>query len=224
MEATMRKCHGNNGWGVLVRGALGVVMLAGAGSVGCSRVLTIEQDPYINTAMHRGRPADRRTGQPLEMYVVCVTPEDLEKPANQKLDPTFDITSDVWYQLRATRAGEPGRFDVPENQIFVLTDSAHVYGKKVGSRLKGAVADGKSEVVVSGISFDGPLYNAKSVIYAFPKFVDSSGRVLRVKPAKWHPPGAFTRNLYSKIGVRDPGGAAEQYIENTTKRHLGKKG
>ena len=53
---------------------------------------------YINTAMHVARPKEHRTGQPLEVAIVCVTPSDLEHDANERLDPDGDITADVWFQ------------------------------------------------------------------------------------------------------------------------------
>jgi len=192
---------------------------------GCARQLTITQDPYINTAMHGGRKPDGRTGEPLEVNVVCVYPQDLDKPENAQLAPSFAITSDMWYAKRPTHGGaEPGKFELPPQQVYLFTEATNVYGKKVGPRLKGAVADGKAEISLSGgINFEGPYHNDRSVIYLFPKFVDAGGNVLSVPPVKWHPPGAFTHNLFCKIGVRDPAGAAEQYTENTTPRKLGKE-
>lgn len=195
---------------------------------GCGRQMTITQDPHINTAMHINRPPAQRTGEPLEVNIVCVYPSDLEKPENAQLSPDLGITSDVWYARRPTMGGtEPGKFDLPPEQLYLFTDASDYYGKKVGPRLKGAVEDGKAEIKVKGgIKFrtvggwgaKGGLHSKKSVIYVFPRFVDARGQVLPEKPARWNPPGAYPRHLTCKIGVRDPDGRAEQYIENTTPR------
>ena len=197
--------------------------------VGCARQLTITQDPHINTAMHINRPPDQRTGEPLEVNIVCVYPEDFEKPENAQLSPEIDITADVWYQRRPTRGGtEPGKFNLPPERIYVFTDAADCYGRKVGPRLKGATEDGKADIKVKGgIKFravgrifknKGGLRHRKSAIYVFPRFVDARGQVLPVRPVKWSPPGAYSRNLHCKIGVRDPEGHAQQYIESLTTR------
>ena len=197
--------------------------------VGCARQLTITQDPHINTAMHINRPPDQRTGEPLEINIVCVYPEDFEKPDNAQLSPEIDITSDVWYQRRPTRGGtEPGKFDLPPEQILVFTDAADCYGKKAGPRLKGALEDGRADIKIKGgIKFravggvfknKGGLRSRKSAIYVFPRFVDARGQVLPVRPVKWSPPGAYSRDLHCKIGVRDPEGHAQQYIESLTTR------
>ena len=190
---------------------------------GCARQLVITQDTYINTAMYRGRSPDQRTGEPLEVNVVCVYPEDLDKPENAQLAPNAQITSMLWFERRPTHGGaEPGKFNLPPDQVYLFTDDASAYGKRVGPRLKGAAADGKAEMPLKGgITFKGPLHNDRSVIYLFPKFLDNDAKVLEVPPARWHPPGAFTHNLFCRIGVRDPGGVAEQIVENTTPRKLG---
>lgn len=204
---------------LILAGVMGLVATAG-----CTRTMLITQDPYVNTAMHLERIPKDRTGDPLEVNIVCIYPRDLEKPANHELRPDSGITSALWYKKRPALGGdEPGKFDLPPDQIYLFTDAPDSYGKKVGPRLKGAKADGKSVIKVKGgIAFSGPLHNRRSVIYVFARFLDGEAKVLRVAPAKWDPPGDFREDLTLTIGVRDPQGRAEQYIENTTKRHYHK--
>jgi len=188
-------------------------------STGCSaRLLTISQDPYINTKPYTDRERGARTGDPLEVNIVCVLPADLEDSANELLRPGSGITSDVWYKKRPTQAGGGGdRFNLPSGQIHLFTDRRDVYGVRAGSRLKGSVADQKDKFVVK-VPFGKDLFDKRSAIYVFPRFLDKEGRVLPVKPVVFSPPGAWTRNISVKIGVRDPDGRAEQYIEMTTAR------
>lgn len=191
---------------------------------GCGRTMTITQDRFINTMMHVGRSANDRTGNPLEVNIVYVYPPDLEKPANQLLHPDSGITSDVWFKMRPRgSSGEEGRFDLPPEQIYLYTDETDPYGKKVGPRLKGAEVDGRSEIEVTGdIAFRGPPRDQQSVIYVFPRFLDEKANVLKTLPAKWDPPGDFGESITLRIGVREPAGRAEQFIENTTRRQSGK--
>ena len=192
---------------------------------GCARVLTTTQDDYINTAMHAERQRGSRTGEPLELTIVSVYPGDLKLDANDRLDPSRAITSDVWYQDRPQPGDkvdmeEPhGRFRIPKNQVFVRTEDKHFYGKRVGGRLRGALID-KQKTVKTTFNFAGPLHNKKSVIYVFPKFIDKRGEALLVPPAKFHPPGAYTHELAVKIGVDETRGNHGQYIDNITERKL----
>lgn len=59
-------------------GLLVTALLVAAQSSGCGRALHIKQDEYVNTAMHRNRAPAERTGEPLEINIVVVTPKDLE--------------------------------------------------------------------------------------------------------------------------------------------------
>src|SRR3972149_9744595 len=67
-------------------------------AVGCERKLIIEQDPYINTAMQQNRPPEQRTGEPLEVAVVCVLPKDLDRPQNADLKRETHITCKDWWE------------------------------------------------------------------------------------------------------------------------------
>jgi hypothetical protein len=211
-----------------------LVLMFGAAALlpGCARSLTITQQDYINTQMHVDRSPEYRTGQPLEVNVVCVYPSDLGKPVNAPLAPDNNLTSDVWYRRRpqsGSIAGA-GTFDLPAKQIYLLTDSKDAYGKVVGPRLRGGKQDGKSTVKISGIDFrekgkfkvTGSLFDARAVLYVFPKFIGTDGDVLKAAPAKFHPPGDYRRDLYVEIGVEDRGGREIQYINNTTDRKLGR--
>ena len=163
---------------------LGAVL---TGASGCARVLTITQEDYINTAMHIGRPKEQRTGQPLELSIVCVHAADLQKEANDLLSPESEITSKIWYENR------------PE------------HGDKM---------DDEAYAVVVRFNFAGGLHSDTSVIYVFPKFIGPKGEVLPVRPAVFHPPGAYTNELSCKIGVDESREDYGQYIENTTPRKM----
>ncbi len=185
------------------------------GSAGCaSRTLTVTQGDYINTAMHGGRQLEDRTGEPLEVTIVCVYPEDLERDENSGLKPGSVITSKDWYDNQPARGSDSGRFILPTDQIYVLTNAAQVYGKKKGSALNGAVKDGRSEVKVGGIKYRGmKLHSRNSVIYVFPKFIGPDGEVLPVRAVEFNPPGAYTSQLSVRIGVDEARGNHGQYIE-----------
>jgi hypothetical protein len=196
---------------------------------GCGRALTVHQDPYINTACHANRPPDKRTGEPLELDIVCVYPHDLDKPENDLLKPTSKITSKDWFERRPqTPNPEAGRFTLPKKQIFLFTGDSKAFGQKIGEYLRGAKQDGEKPVKKSGIMFDGgwggaQFHDERSVIYIFGRFTDKDGNVLPVPPAKFHPPGAYTEQLEIKIGV-DPNRPLEaaQYIEVLSPRKLHK--
>jgi hypothetical protein len=211
--------------GVLASAAMACAATAFLTAVGCSRTLTISQDMIINTAMHIDRRGEDRTGQPLEVNIVSVYPDDFKNPANERLLPENHITSDVWYADRPQIGDSPdmegmdGRFRLPKDQIFLLTDATRYYGVKSGGMLKGAAIDGKKDLERS-FKFKGPLHNKHSVIYVFPKFIDSRGQVLPVPPAVFAPPGAYTHVLSVKIGVDETRDFYGQYIDNTTTRKM----
>ena len=200
---------------------LGAVL---TGASGCARVLTITQEDYINTAMHIGRPKEQRTGQPLELSIVCVHAADLQKEANDLLSPESEITSKIWYENRPEHGDKMddeayAGFQLPKNQVFLLTDDKKCFGKRLGARLRGAKIDNRDKVVVR-FNFAGGLHSDTSVIYVFPKFIGPKGEVLPVRPAVFHPPGAYTNELSCKIGVDESREDYGQYIENTTPRKM----
>ena len=204
-------------WRVPLWMLLGPVSL----SWGCAaRTLTIYQEDRINTAMHLHRPRADQTGDPLEVDIVCVYPDDLDKPENERLKPGSSITAKDWYDLRPTGIHDGRHFVLPESQIFLLSNEKTVYGRLKGPALRGAIEDGSHKRKVKGIQFKRKLHSRKSVVYVFPKFIDKNGEVLPVRPVRFCPPGAYARNLFVKIGV-DPGRPhGGQYIESTTKRRL----
>ncbi|MCK4658663.1 MAG: hypothetical protein KAV82_04000 [Phycisphaerae bacterium] len=181
-----------------------IVAIAGAVTPGCSRVLTIEQADHINTAMFTR--SDR--GEPLEVNIVCVTPNDLKREENDRLKPDSGITAEEWFRRRPISGdkkdkdweGRGDRFYLPKDQVFTLTDRKEDYGTHVGVRLRGKVVDRK-DTVTAKFSFKGPLHNDLSVIYVFAKFIDREGKVMAVPPARFHPPGAYTHELVCEIGV-----------------------
>lgn len=183
----------------------GMLLLAAVGVLtGCGRTLTIRQGPHINTASQAGRPADKRTGEPLELTIVCVYPQDVQKPANDLLRPGSRITARDWYERRPTGAGEDaGKFVLPADQVLVLTNDSGVYGKKIGQALRGGALDGEAPVKKS-INFRwGDLHDDRAIIYVFPKFIGRDGGVLPAAPATFHPPGAYTSDLQIEVGVEE---------------------
>jgi len=201
----------------LVGGLLVLATLAG-----CGRTLTIRQDHYINTGGQANRPADKRTGEPLEVDVVCVYPKDLDKAVNEPLRPESRITCKDWYERRPVATGEEkGRFDLRRDQIFLLTNDDKAYGKHFGNALRGAALDGEAPIRKTGINFGAGLHDSRSVIYVFPKFIGKDGGVLPVPPAKFHPPGAYVADLEIKIGV-DPDRSLEeaQYVKVLSERKM----
>ncbi len=191
------------GRGTYQRGGWIVVGLACSVLAGCGRSLTIQQDTYINTGGQAARPADKRTGEPLELDVVCVYPKDLDQATNELLRPESRITCRDWYDRRPVATGEEkGRFDLPRDQIYVLTNDERVFGRHIGQSLRGALLDGTAPVKKGPLQFRwNDLHSEHAVIYVFPKFVGKDGNVLPVLPAKFHPPGAYTSDLEIKIGV-----------------------
>ena len=198
--------------------------LAGLASVGCARQFTITQDDRVNNAMQIDRRPEDRTGEPLELDIVCVYPRDLKDERNDRLKPSSGITSAEWFKRRPIPGDKVNmeaandRFRLPPEQICLLTNDREVYGKKVGACLRGAKQDGRT-VTKSGIEFSTwALHDDMSVIYVFGKFTDKQGKVLEVPPAKFHPPGAYAERLAFKIGIRENAPNFGQYIEIDSER------
>ena len=193
-------------------------------SVGCNRELTIIQHDRINNGMHINRPENQRTGEPLEVNIVCVKASDLDEEGNSLLDPDSGITCDLWYRDRPAPGAkiddeDYSGFKIPKSQVFVLTDEKDRYGSRQGAALRGAVADNRSKVEVS-FDFGGELHAKKSVIYVFPKFMGPDGTVLPVTPAKFSPPGDFVEELTVEIGVDNSRPHYGQFVERTTEAKL----
>jgi hypothetical protein len=192
---------------------------------GCARSLTIQQDKYINTAPHANRPPDKRTGDPLELSIVVVYPQDLKKSENDRLKPDSNITCKDWYTHRpetGTTAGS-GQFDIPKDQVFLLTNADKYYGRKLDTALRGAASDGDKPITKSGIAFNwGHVHDSQTVIYVFPKFIGKDGGVLPITPAKFNPPGAYEAKLEVRIGWHADVKSLDeaQYIKNLTPRKL----
>ncbi|MBN2447775.1 MAG: hypothetical protein JXO22_13675 [Phycisphaerae bacterium] len=179
--------------------ALGALSLL----TGCARTITIYQDPYVNTAAQANRPPEKRTGEPLELAIVCVYPQDLEKAENELLRPGSRVTCRDWYERRPQVGVESQTgFSLPQEQIYTMTVADDVYGRKIGSVLRGAKLDGDKPITKSGIQFKwGELHNKDATIYVFPKFIARDGSVLPVTPAKFNPPGKYKSKLSIDIGV-----------------------
>ncbi len=185
-------------------GLLGGCLLVMAMQAGCAaRTISIYQDPYINTAAQANRAPADRTGEPLELAIVCVYPDDLKNPQNELLRPTSSITSRDWFERRPQLGMEnQSAFDLPKDRVYVMTIADDVYGRKIGSALRGAKLDGEAPIQKKAIEFDSfKLRDSDSVIYVFGKFLDSAGNYLPVPPAKYNPPGAYIHKLSVKIGV-----------------------
>ena len=215
-------------WGRLVLAAWATFGLAGC----VSRTLIISQDDHVNTDMHKHRPCDKRTGEPVEITIVCVYGKDLKVDGspNDELGPKSDITARDWYEQRP----QPGdrvddetghnRFRIKKDQIYVLTNAPHgkLYGKPIGAALRGGLIDG-SKVAREGVKFDSfALHDDDASIFIFPKFIDGEGNVLPVPPARFTPPGRYHDELFIHIGVKDKcGDNPLQYIENITRTGVG---
>ncbi|MHC5111672.1 MAG: hypothetical protein ACYTHJ_17545 [Planctomycetota bacterium] len=202
------------------RNAFGVLVVAfGLFSTGCAREMTITQDEFVNNAMYHYRP-EATAGDPLEVTIVCVYPKDLNNEYNDLLRPDSGMTCADWYQLRPAltdSVDDEGheRFRLPKNQIFLCTDDPKCYGKKIHERLRG------KEKVVCDFEFSGGLHNQNSVIYVFPKFIGPGKDVLPVEPAKFDPPGAYTKDLAVHIGVDSTrNDYYGQYIEIRSQRKM----
>lgn len=214
---------------VMVGMALSAMPAVGGG---CARVLSITQDEAINTAMQQHRDKGDRTGEPLELNIVCVTPGDLGKDANEELKPTSDITSTVWFAKRPVSADakdNKGKFLLPRSQIYLLSNDTNAFGVHKGPALRGSKVDGEKVVTEGDIAFPfGALHDDKAVIYVFGKFVADDGSVLPVKPATFCPPGAYTSELSIHIGVDQArygqGGDNGQFIRITAERKMHGKG
>lgn len=206
------------------------VMLAGCVLIGvacgcAARSLKITiPDEYINTKMHDNRACEDRTGERLELDIVCVLPSDLEIPINRPLRPDGNITSKVWFEMRPVMGKTQGVdcFDLPPKQIYRLTDKKSAYGTIKWSRLTGS-KHGNQVVKIKGIKFpkSGKLHSHNSVIYIFPKFIDADGQVLETRPVMFNSPGDYRKELSIEIGVEDPCGESTQYIRNTTEKKFG---
>ena len=179
--------------------ALGALILLS----GCSRSLTIYQAPYINTAAQANRPPEKRTGEPLELAIVCVYPQDLEKAENELLRPGSRVTCRDWYERRPQLGVETQTgFSLPQEQIYTMTVADDVYGRKIGSVLRGAKLDGDRPITKDKLEFKwGDLGNRDAAIYVFPKFIARDGSVLPVAPAMFNPPGKYKSKMAIEIGV-----------------------
>lgn len=200
---------------------------------GCAaRRITFEQDEHINTAVHCGRDPQARTGEPLELAIVCVYPKDLDIEANHGLRREAGVTSQEWFEKRPQPGDSPDlpeghpRFRLPASRIYLLTNAesaSQYYGTRIGPALNGAKIDGQSKVVQANIEFDSwSLHDKRAVIYVFALFKDRNGHVLRTAPAMFDPPGAYERDIALKIGVNKEeecsGATLGQYIRNITVR------
>lgn len=201
-------------------GRFALTALLSIASMGCpSRTLTITQDDYINTGSHVRRDADKRTGQPLEVTIVCVYPQDLEKAANNGL--RLGLTCKDWYD-HAPKPDGTG-FQLPGDQIYVLTNRpGGGIGRRLGPSLAGAIQDGRADRSVGGIKFGKDLFDKRSAIYVFPKFIGPDRKVLPVPGAVFSPPGSYSSRISVKIGVDksryEQAPLYGQYIRNTSVR------
>jgi len=193
-------------------GAVGLIVL---GSGCSSNRITIVQDRFINTAVHLNRPVDQRTGDPLEVSMVYLFPDDLEKEVNAGLRPGSGITSKGWYDNRPT-LGSRGGFQVPADQIFLLTNDSQPYGTRVGRRLRGADRDGTSEVAVTGVGhLSRGRFKSGPILYVFPKFIGPQGQVLPVPPLLYRRP--YSRSgIRFRVGVDPNRDHYGQYVERVT--------
>lgn len=218
------RCSGSRPFQTVAVALCALIVLPAAS--GCERKLSIRQDRYVNNAMHHHRAPEDRTGEPLELTIVCVRPRDLEHDENDLLRPGADIDSAKWYQRRPLATGDrTDRFVLPREQVYLLTNERDVYGTRIGNALRGAALDGEQHIVRAGqVKFSAwDLHDKRSTIYVFGAFRDDAGNILPVKPAVFNPPGDYSGDLYIRIGVNQDqyrqGRAANwgQYIRNVTR-------
>lgn len=195
--------------------ALSALVLA---ATGCSstRTLRVTQEEYVNTGMSWRLPPENRTGDPLEVSVVWVLPEDLENPVNRDLRPESGITTKIWYERRPELGAQPGsgKFEIPAGQIFVLADQEGIYGTRLGCRLHGAHQKQKHTETLT-YQFKVPSVFGDPIVYVFPKFVGEGGELLPVPPAVYTPPESRNNMFAVQIGVdagRQNEPTAGQYI------------
>jgi hypothetical protein len=178
---------------------------------GCGKELVITQDQYINTARHKDLPPEDRTGEPLEVNVVYVYPQDLKHEANGRLSPDKSITSQEWFADRPKPGdtkdtpSRESRFWIPKEQILLLNNppADSSYGIHVGNRPRGAAYDKSEEVLRRKLDFKGSMGSDRSVIYVFAKFIDAQGRIMPKPPAKFNPPGDYDKELRVRIRGED---------------------
>lgn len=187
--------------------ARGVGLLLGLAAValsGCaSKELVITQAEYVNTGMGP-------SGEPLELHIVYVHPEDLKHAANGRLAPESGITSDVWFRDKPQpgdtkdMSGRGSRLWLPEDQILLLNNPpADIsYGTHVGNRARGAAYDKSEMVVRRNLAIKG-RGKTPTVVYVFPKYIDSRGQIMPKRPAKFHPVGDYGDELRVRIGGED---------------------
>jgi hypothetical protein len=217
-----------NRWASRLILAVGIAAILG---LGCERRLTIRQDGYINNAMQPNRPPARRTGEPLELTVVCVLPRDLkdDNTANADLKPGANINSRIWYARRpgAQLAPKPGEavappFNIAATQIFVLDENnadatlRPLHGKTIEGH------DRELKVTDKMLKFEIPaldLFSKNCIVYVFGKFADENGDILPVPPAVFTPPGDYKSELFIKVGSSGDWNSPTrgQYIKNITK-------
>ncbi len=192
--------------------------------VGCgARTITFKQTPVVNTAMVGG--STTRSGDPLEIAVVCVTPEDLQNPSNDRLRPNSGITSREWHDRMPDGDADANQFVLPKNQVYWMTNRTDRYGKVIGNALRGAKEDGDAPVKKGGINFPSfALHDNQSVIYVFPLFKNDDGAVLETQPAVFHPPGGYEADLMVEIGVDENRSTARerQYIRILSEQKMHK--
>lgn len=194
----------------------GVWPVAALVCTGCTHSLTIYQDRHVNTAMQRGRAASERTGEPLEVDIVLVHARDLEEAGNAPLKPGSKLATKTWFEKRPMddqSAG--GRFKLPDDQIFYLSDRQGLYGTRVHDALRGAALDGESVHIPTLKSRKRSMWKGGSrlqAVYIFPRFLDANADVIDVAPVVFGVSGGIPRNMKVNIGVTDPEGRAEQYI------------
>jgi len=197
-----------------------VAMAAGLACVsvglGCTnRVLTIERAEYINT-----RPQSQ--GEPLEVDVVTVVPEDFEgdhAEINERLKPGGGITSKEWFANRPTKesyvAEADTRFKIPKERILsftATTDKSAIWGKRVGPPVQGTKID-KRAIVVKEVPAPSDLWAEDAAIYVFCRFKAVDGTDLPSPPAVFHKVGNYRREISVKIDKED--------VAVTSQRHGG---
>lgn len=166
-------------------------------AAGCEKQsMTFSVDKYINTAMQiqQNKAAEARTGEPLDVDIVCVFPKDLSNDSNSLLRPGSGITCDQWYDRRPKSPQAEGKnFVLPATHIYSLARDNTIYGTWKRGPVQGhGVPNYPEQFTINDLDFPIGWFSS-GVVYVFPRFTNDQGGVLQIPPAVFNPPKNQTK-------------------------------
>ena len=176
---------------------------------GCAtkKSLTITRDPYINNGMHVDRQMGDRTGEPLEVAVVMVYPNDLKNDANMRLRPDSGMNVAEWFEKRPQPGDDPAatggnpRFRLKQSQIYLFTNDTQYYGTRIGPAINGSATD-KGDPKVRELDFKEGMNDPNAAIYVFARFNSpGTNATLPAPPVVFRKPGSYPKDLTVHVGV-----------------------